>query len=158
MVSEPLESRPSPFALTVRVPPVMVSCSPVSSIEPPPSAMPPGPICWVVVVVVVVVSELDSAAAARPASTVIEPEALMPSSPEVRSTVPSEIVMSPPSRASFDCVTVTVAPSRTAATSVCTPSSPEAAVIVPELKRRAPLEWMASSPASMVVVPPSTMM
>ena len=156
MVSEPLESRPSPFALTVRVPPVMVSCSPVSSIVPPPSAMPPGPICWVVVVVAE--SELDSATAARPASTVIEPEALMPSSLEVRSTVPSEIVMRPPSRASFDCVTVTVAPSRTAATSVCTPSSPEAAVIVPELRRRAPLEWMASSPASMVVVPPSTMM
>ena len=158
MVSEPLESRPSPFALTVTVPPVMVSCSPVSSIEPPPSAMPPGPICWVVAVSVVVESELDSAVAARPASTVIEPEALMPSSLEVRSTVPSEIVMRPPSRASFDCVTVTVAPSRTAATSVCTPSSPEAAVIVPELRRRAPLEWMASSPASMVVVPPSTMM
>ena len=155
MVSEPLESRPSPFALTVTVPPVMVSCSPVSSIEPPPSAIPPGPICWVVVVVV---SELASATAARPASTVIEPEALMPSSLEVRSTVPSEIVMRPPSRASFDCVTVTVAPSRTAATSVCTPSSPEAAVIVPELRRSAPSEWMASSPASMVVVPPSTMM
>ena len=157
MVSEPLESRPSPFALTVTVPPLMVSCSPVSSMDPPPSAMPPGPICWVVVSVVVV-SELDSATAARPASTVIEPEALMPSSLEVRSTVPSEIVMRPPSRASFDCVTVTVAPSRTAATSVCTPSSPEAAVIVPELRRRAPLEWIASSPASMVVVPPSTMM
>ena len=88
----------------------------------------------------------------------IEPEALMPSSVEVRSIVPPAIVMSPPSRASFDCVTVTVAPSRTAATSVCTPSSLEAAVIVPELRRRAPLEWMASSPASMVVVPPSTMM
>ena len=121
--------------------------------------MPPGPICWVVVVAVsVVVSSVVSTVAARPASTVIEPEALMPSSLEVRSTVPSEIVMRPPSRASFDCVTVTFAPSRTAATSVCTPSSPEAAVIVPELRRSAPSEWMASSPASMVVVPPSTMM
>ena len=121
--------------------------------------MPPGAIGSVAVVVSVLVeSELDSATAARPASTVIEPEALMPSSLEVRSTVPSEIVMRPPSRASFDCVTVTFAPSRTAATSVCTPSSPEAALIVPELRRRAPLEWMASSPASMVVVPPSTMM
>ena len=126
--------------------------------------MPPGPICAaaspevaVSLVSVLAVSEAASAVAASPSSTVVEPEALMPSSVEVRSIVPPAIVMSPPSRASFDCVTVTFAPSRTAATSVWTPSSPEAAVMVPELRRRAPLEWMASSPESTSMVPPSTM-
>ena len=75
----------------------------------PPGPTPPGAIGSEVVAVSVVVavseaveSELDSATAASPSSTVIEPEALMPSSLDVRSTVPSEIVMRPPSRASFD--------------------------------------------------------
>ncbi len=75
IVIEPLESRPSPSALTTRVPPLMVSVLPSSAMPPPP--MPP------------------------PESSVVVPvEALTPSSEAVTEVVPPETVMAALSRPS----------------------------------------------------------
>ena len=142
--TEPLESMPSPPALTVIVPPEIRIFSPVSCMEPPP----PGPLLVVVVLVAVF--------AASTAATVVEPEPLIPSSLEVRLTSPLEMVIKPPSRASLDCSTVTFAPSRTAAPSAWIPSSAVDATIVPEVSRIAPSECKPSSPESIVTSPPSS--
>ena len=110
-VMEPLESRASPCALTVMVPPEMVSVAFWWSANPPPWPKPP-----------------KSAVLSVP----LPPsEALMPSSDATMSIFPPLIAMSWPSRPSTDCVMSMTPPTMVRSVSAWMASSPESRVRVP---------------------------